>query len=556
MSEQPADIPTLPVNTSAVSPAVLAAGDASGDRAADGVSPAVRYLVPLTLCAALALRLLGLNKGLWMDETYSIRTISTDSLLGMIRAMRLDNQSPLYFVVLRIWALLGTSEFMLRMLSVVLGIAAVVSVAYWMKRYSPSAALFAALVMSTFPLLLRYSQEVRPYAFLLLATALAFYCASRVIAEPGRHIWYLALAASLITGVMVHLVGVFLLIPVGLFILVRNPRWRGVPVMNVLLVSVSFIAVFCLVRYYYLKGVESVTQNWWMSPISLSLFARTLRDASAMTSLPGQPDGSTADLLLRGGIVLSTAVLGVTLLFGDWKRSLPFSVAALAYWLELIGYSLVQTPVFWDRTALPGLVPFSGFVGLQMVTIQKRGIRYAAIGALVLLSCCFATRWAASGAFKPIEETKALSGLLESKRQNQDPVVIYPDYYKVPLLYYAPGIPAHAVISVPVGSSLAGFGPALHNALAGRPTGEQSLSLFLVIRSDLLSERDSVTCDRLIRIVGSHRSEAPILHLFVIISSEARRETIERLRSVFGQPAFTRDYGTFMYALYESRVVG
>ena len=242
------------------------------------------------LAAALCLRLLGLNKGLWMDETYSMKAIAPQTLRGMLRSMRWDDQPPLYYVILRFWTMLGTNEAMLRLLSVLYSLAAILCVIYLMKQYSRSAALLAALVLATFPLALRYSQEIRPYALLLLATALAFYFATRILAQPGRKLYYFGLGVSLSVAVLSHLVGIFVPIPVFLFMVLRNPRWRNISLPASMIILASVTALFCIVRYYYLVGVERVTNNWWMPPISLSLFGSVIRSATAMPpASPGNP---------------------------------------------------------------------------------------------------------------------------------------------------------------------------------------------------------------------------------------------------------------------------
>ena len=509
-----------------------------------------RYAAPVIVGAALCLRILGLNKGLWMDETYSVLTISADTLRAMLRTMRWGNQPPLYYVVLRFWSMLSTDEVMLRLLSVVLSLAVILIVMYLMKRYSPSAALFSGLVLAAFPLVLRYSQEIRPYGLLLLATALAFCFASQIIAQPERTYSYLGLAVSLSAAILTHLVGIFLFLPVCLFVLLRNPSWRSVSIPGSVAVIASVTAVILAVRYYLL-GMESVTSNWWMPPISLSLMSSVAKNATAMTSTSTQTAGTLLDLLTQGGALLAFILLTVAALFGDWRRSLPFSIAALAYWMELVAYSVVQKPVFFDRTALPGLVPFSGFVGLQVATISKRWIRNTAIGALLLMACCFATRWAVTGAWKPIDETKALSELFESKRQGHELVIIYPDYYDVSLSYYARPIPGEDLIKVPVGAPIGGIKRAIESALSGQAGGPVPRSLFLIMRVDALTKHDRKTYEELLSILESHRTDFRAIHLFLMKSPEGGSETVEELRNWWGQPVSTQEFTTFLYARYE-----
>ena len=64
-------------------------------------------LAVLVVLSALALRLIGLSKGIWLDEWLSIRTSGSADLMGALRSY---DHPPLYFVLLRAWSILGSDE--------------------------------------------------------------------------------------------------------------------------------------------------------------------------------------------------------------------------------------------------------------------------------------------------------------------------------------------------------------------------------------------------------------------------------------------------------------
>jgi hypothetical protein len=166
------------------------------------------------LILAAALRLMGLSKGIWLDEASSIDLITrTDFLAGL----RNYDHPPLYFAMLRLWATINAGEPFLRLLSVGLSLGMVITVMRWLRRYSDVASLLGGFLCATMPVMLEYAHEIRNYALLLWGTALAFYFAERILRQPDRWLGYIGLTVSLTVVVTTHLVGVLLLPAVGVF---------------------------------------------------------------------------------------------------------------------------------------------------------------------------------------------------------------------------------------------------------------------------------------------------------------------------------------------------
>jgi hypothetical protein len=57
---------------------------------------------------ALSIRLIGLDKGIWLDEDFTINMISKGSLWEMLQTLRKDPHPPLHYVLLYFWKLLAT----------------------------------------------------------------------------------------------------------------------------------------------------------------------------------------------------------------------------------------------------------------------------------------------------------------------------------------------------------------------------------------------------------------------------------------------------------------
>ena len=123
--------------------------------------------ISLILIFATGLRLYQLGlESLWVDEMFSIR--GAEKLNQSVR--------PLYFLILRVWMLLGTSDAWLRGIAVLFGIGSVFLIYRLGYRLaSKPVGLLAALLMTLSPLFINHSQEIRFYTlstFLCLAGTL------------------------------------------------------------------------------------------------------------------------------------------------------------------------------------------------------------------------------------------------------------------------------------------------------------------------------------------------------------------------------------------------
>ena len=88
------------------------------------------------LLLAICLRFIGLNKGLWLDEYYSIRWLSKGDFWQTTEALRNYNKPPLYFLLLYLWSQINHSEPFLRSLSILFDLGTVIVVIKWLKPYS------------------------------------------------------------------------------------------------------------------------------------------------------------------------------------------------------------------------------------------------------------------------------------------------------------------------------------------------------------------------------------------------------------------------------------
>lgn len=150
--------------------------------------------------AALALRLFRLgHPSLWIDEALTWLSAGVGRPFGTAELFE-NVHGPIYVALLHAWgSALGESEFALRLPSALFGAATVPAMAWlgvrWLGRET---AVPAAWLTAGSPFLVWYSQEVRNYSLLVLATVTA--CALMLELRERLRPWPLAgyLAAAIV----------------------------------------------------------------------------------------------------------------------------------------------------------------------------------------------------------------------------------------------------------------------------------------------------------------------------------------------------------------------
>ncbi len=122
------------------------------------------WIIPILLLAAgLYLYQIG-TESFWIDELYSV--YDAKQVPEDISSVR-----PVYFILLRLWMVLGTSETWLRSLSALFGLGTVF-LTYQLGRRVAGVAIgqLAAFMLAVSPLFINHAQEVRLYGLSTLIT--------------------------------------------------------------------------------------------------------------------------------------------------------------------------------------------------------------------------------------------------------------------------------------------------------------------------------------------------------------------------------------------------
>jgi mannosyltransferase len=183
------------------------------------------FIPLLSLYFALAFYHLD-HQSLWTDEVISVMRATSDEPL-LSRGRWFSGQSPPYFILLHLWTQQGTSEFTLRVLSVLLGgITIYLTYIVGFQLCNLHVAMLAATLLATSPFLIWYSQEVRYVIFMIPIGLLILYTFKRALhaQSPGHWLLY---CGSVMLAIATFVVNAFLPLAQGLY-LVCSPSRRPV----------------------------------------------------------------------------------------------------------------------------------------------------------------------------------------------------------------------------------------------------------------------------------------------------------------------------------------
>jgi uncharacterized membrane protein len=133
-----------------------------------------QLLIIITAIGAI-LRFYNLSgKSLWLDEASTLG-MSNQSLSGIWSTGYIDNNPPLFHYLTKMMLLFGQSEFVLRFLPAVMGIATIVIVYLIGKEFKDdNTGLIAAALIAFSPFCLNYAQEAYSYAMVLFVASLMY----------------------------------------------------------------------------------------------------------------------------------------------------------------------------------------------------------------------------------------------------------------------------------------------------------------------------------------------------------------------------------------------
>lgn len=340
-------------------------------------------LVAILLLAAVT-RLHDLaTRSLWEDEGWTLVLAEGPRLTDIVQRMAFDQHPPLYFVFLHYWRdLTGSSEFALRMLSVLTGLVAVAGIyqvgTVLFKR--KNAGLMAAFLLALSDHHIDLAQDVRHYAQLSALIVLACWYFFRLVTRerPTRadSVGYFLSAVGLVYS---HYLGGFVLACqfIYLLIFVRPVRrlWWGF--FHFVAIGLAFLP--------WLGVMYQQNQVRWVTPL---YYLNSLPNSHATYVM-------LRDALLgkQYGISLAFLALGLVWVFYQGQRvkvyfrplgSVVFLVAWIVLYVGITWYSNSQRPFLTIRNFIVVTPAIALLMGHGLANLQV-GVRSFMVAVLLVM---------------------------------------------------------------------------------------------------------------------------------------------------------------------------
>ena len=218
-------------------------------------SPQIKLLSIILISWSLLLWQLG-QRSFWVDEFLTFRMIS-GVWSDVIAAVIADIHPPFYFIVLHGWAILvGSSDFALRLFSVISGIMGLALVVPITKRLiGPQGVVPATLLLGLAPAFIEFSRMTRYYSLLLTLGLLSTYLLLNALKQNNWRGWLAYAIASLIL-IYTFYPSIGLIGAHGLMIRLYRPRWN---LFGRWLITLFFMSVGSLPWFFWVARDQVIS---------------------------------------------------------------------------------------------------------------------------------------------------------------------------------------------------------------------------------------------------------------------------------------------------------
>jgi len=216
------------------------------NRVKDFLAYRSRWIFAFSLFLGAVLRWFQIGtRSFWYDEAFSglIARLTLSQIWD--NAIAASIHPPGYYLLLHYWLLLGQSEALVRSLSAIFSLGAIVLI-YGLGRwmFDPATGALAALGMALFPFQVYFAQETRMYSLVvLLSVALTWIFLYMVMVKSKWFVW-LGYVLIAVAGLYTHYFFAFLLIALHLWLLLDIVRLKTI--IGRLILADTLVLIFFL----------------------------------------------------------------------------------------------------------------------------------------------------------------------------------------------------------------------------------------------------------------------------------------------------------------------
>jgi len=400
-------------------------------------------LLVLLTCAAALIRFYHLgHKTLWIDEggSWILSQMSWHDFVQAIRTCMAE--MTLYYFLLRLWTVFGTSEFVLRSFSAILSVATVPLVGVLgQKLYSRKAGILAAAVFSFHVWNINFAREARTYPLLTLLLVIGWLLVAKITEAPTPRNWtWFAIVSTL--AVYSHFLALLTIAAQFATLLLIPMTWKE---FKRLITTGLWILVGCLpvIRYALRASAGNVS---WAMPTTFSMAipfnSPDYRVESASGNVAYLLDFLSgwwsSRLVIYGFLVVSAVLIGYFVVswvkrgrsVHTWAASVPV-LGVLVPVAGLLALSATH-PAFVARYLMPTVVPLALGIGWLGQKLRKE---LWAI-ALVLISAFFLKPFPEYLRRSPYQNFRGTAAYIGKHAQPGDVIYIWEPFARPALEYY------------------------------------------------------------------------------------------------------------------------
>jgi mannosyltransferase len=381
-------------------------------------------LALITLAGAwLRLSHLG-TKSLWLDEGATVALARASwQQFGFVWWHGEANLQTIYFLLMRGWIHLGSSEAWVRSLSAIFGIAAIpLMYAVARKFMGVTWSLGAAGLLASNPTHVYYSQEARSYSLAIFLVLLSTYFFVQAV-EDGRPrdwaLWTVFSAAAFYSHDFAALVLVAQ--AASLFFKAPPVPWRR----TILCGSIIFLAAIPALTYLFRASPENLHFVWMPRP--------SLKEIWHLTMFFGSGGVKVALSLMLWGAGFAVVVRARQdgSVESAWRGTLLLLWVALP--IVILALVSLRQPMFLQRYVIFSL-PATVLIAALGASILSKW----RIGLLLVIVLCVANAPSIVKKYnKPREDWRGATATVLSSAAPGDAVVFFPFYTRIMMDYYA-----------------------------------------------------------------------------------------------------------------------
>ncbi len=401
------------------------------------------------ILAGLLLRLHRLTyRSLWMDEALCVKIAAVEDFKEMLRAVTIDIHPPLFYIQLHYWmSLFGNSDLSVRLFSVAWGCIGLLGIYFlcryglnWGHKASNIATLFAIIL----PIHVYYSQEVRPYIliFALSCFALGFLFRAHLTMKMRSYALFGLFQALVIYLHHTAIIYCFFINSVYLIISTLYKQMNRVRLKGIFLSAVISFFLYIpwlplLLKQYQNPSVSEGFWNWVPQPgLKDLLMSLTKIIGGWKLSLPFNiPEWLYVIFLLPHLFLLFSGLLFIVRNQRTGESVLALSIVAYPLFIAFLSHVIL--PVWFLRILVPSAIgiPIIAMVGTQNNFLSQNHGAYSKFVIVLYVIISLIVSLNLVHTYKKENWREAANFLSHSARKD-DSVLVYREYYAIPLERY------------------------------------------------------------------------------------------------------------------------